>query len=351
VSLRPGKLPAETLARLLSKLKHSDPRVELGPAIGRDAAVIDTGGDTLLVATMDPVTFATEHIGWYAVNVNANDIACMGARPAWFLATALLPAGGADELPDRIFDELVAACDRLGIELVGGHTEVTAGIEQPIIVGAMLGEVRRDEIANGENVQPGDCVLMTKRIAIEGTALLARDSAETLRRRGVVGETIERAAALLFEPGIGIVTDARAICAVTKPRLMHDATEGGIATALHEMASAAGATLRINGGTIRVYDETREICAALDLDPRGLLASGSLLAIVADSDGARVAGALAQMKIACQVIGRVESGPTRVILDGEDSSAPLLAFDRDELARFYDASGGGNPTIGRGEGS
>ena len=132
---------------------------------------------------------------------------------------------------------------------------------------------------------------------------------------------------------------------------MHDATEGGIATALHEMASAAGAILRIDGDTIGVYNETREISDALDLDPRGLLASGSLLAIVAEGDWTGVVDALAHMKIECQVIGRVESGPARVILDGEDSPAPLLAFDRDELARFYDASGGGNPTIDRLEGS
>src|SRR5207249_668341 len=169
MSLRPGKLPAATLAELLGKLRTDDPRVVLGPAIGRDAAVIDTGGDTLLVATMDPVTFATEHIGWYAVNVNANDIACMGARPAWFLATALLPVSGPDDLPGRVFEELVSACDRLEIELIGGHTEVTAGIQQPIVVGAMLGEAGRDEIVSGENIQAGDRVLMTKGIAIEGT--------------------------------------------------------------------------------------------------------------------------------------------------------------------------------------
>jgi hydrogenase maturation factor len=351
VSLRPGKLSPETLAGLLGKLKRADPRVLLGPAIGRDAAVIDAGDDTLLVATMDPVTFAGDHIGWYAVNVNANDIACMGARPAWFLATALLPAGSADELPGRIFDELVAACERLGIELVGGHTEVTTGIQQPIVVGAMLGEARRDEIIRGENIQPGDCVLMTKRIAIEGTALLARDSANVLRERAVNTDTIDRAAALLFDPGISVVDDARAICGATKPRLMHDATEGGIATALQEMASAAAATLRIDSDAIAVCDETREVCAALELDPRGLLASGSLLAIVSAADAGRVAAALAQVEIECRTIGRVESGAARVILDGEDSSAPLLAFDRDELARFYDASGGGNPTIGRVEGS
>ena len=349
--MRPGKLPADTLAALLAKVKHGDSRVVLGPTIGRDAAVIDAGGDSLLVATTDPVTFAGDHIGWYAVNVNANDVACMGARPAWFLATALLPAGCSDDVPARIFDELVAACDRLGVELVGGHTEVTAGIQQPIVVGTMLGEAPRGEIVSGENVRPGDCVLMTKRIAIEGTALLARESPDLLRDRGVSDDTIERAAALLFDPGISVVDDASAICAAAKPRLMHDATEGGIATALREMAAAAGATLRIDSRALAVCDETRDICAALNLDPRGLLASGSLLAIVDAADAATVAGRLEQARIECRIIGGVETGAARVILDGEDSSAPLPAFDRDELARFYDANGGGNPTIGRVEGS
>jgi hydrogenase expression/formation protein HypE len=351
VTLRPGKLPPEILADLLRKLRRRDPRVLLGPAIGRDAAVLDLGDGRALVATMDPVTFAEEHIGWYAVNVNANDIACMGARPAWFLATALLPVGAPDALPARIFDELSRACEQLEIELIGGHTEVTGGIDHAIVVGAMLGEAAHNEIVSGENIRPGDCVLLTKRIAIEGTALLARDSPDILKQRGVTTQTIDRAAAMLFAPGISVVEDARAICRATRPRLMHDATEGGVATALHEMAAAAALTLSIDLAAIAVYDETREICHALELDPRGLLASGALLAIVDAGDYTAVADALARAKIDCQVIGRVGSGAARVIIDGEDSSAPLLAFDRDELARFYDASGGGNSTIGRLEGS
>ncbi len=334
MTLEPGKLPQTLLAELLRALPRRDPRVLVGPAIGCDAAVIDFG-DRLLIAKTDPVTFATEDIGWYAVNVNANDIACMGARPAWFLAAALLPPGAPDTLPRAIFDQLTTACDRLGVELVGGHTEVTLGLDRPIIAGAMIGEASRDEIVTGENVRTGDLVLLTKGIAIEGTALLARESADALRARGLASDTIERSRRMLYEPGISVVPDARAICASTKPRLMHDPTEGGIATALHELAQAAHTTIRVDVGAIRILDETRAVCDVLALDPLGLLASGALLAIVDPADCRSVTDALADVKIACAAIGTVEAGPARVIMDGETAATPLPAFGRDELARFY----------------
>ncbi|HLB27560.1 MAG TPA: AIR synthase related protein, partial [Dehalococcoidia bacterium] len=108
-----GKLPNDLLARLLARLRQRDPRVVLGPAVGRDAAVIDTGGERLLVAKTDPVTFASDHIGWYTVHVNANDIACMGARPCWFLATVLLPEGAPERLAEDVFGQLAGACESL----------------------------------------------------------------------------------------------------------------------------------------------------------------------------------------------------------------------------------------------
>ncbi|MEX2246117.1 MAG: AIR synthase related protein [Dehalococcoidia bacterium] len=339
MSLRAGKLPAEMLAGLLAKVTHRDPRVLLGPGIGRDAAVIDLG-DRMLVAKTDPITFATEHIGWYAVNVNANDIACMGARPAWMLATALLPPGADDALPARIFDQLSDACAQLEIELVGGHTEVTIGLDRPIVVGAMLGEASRDEILLGEEAMPGDLVLMTKGIAIEGTSLLAREAPDTLRARGVPDATVGRAASLLFEPGISVVKDARIICATAKPRLLHDPTEGGVATALLELAHAAGARIRVDPANIAVLDETTAVCEALGLDPLGLLASGALLAIVRPGDYGQVAAALRAVGIDCCALGRVEAGAPDVILDGDDA-APLPRFDRDELARFFEEQDGG----------
>jgi hydrogenase maturation factor len=323
------------LAELLSKLGHRDPRVIAGPAIGRDAAVIDLG-DRMLVAKTDPVTFAADRIGWYAVNVNANDIACMGARPAWFLATALLPAGAPDALPATIFDDLQNACAALDIELVGGHTEVTLGIDRPMVIGAMLGEASREEIVLGAGVAPGDAVLLTKGIAIEGTALLARDAPDALAARGLAPETIDAAAALLFDPGISVVADAREICVATRPRLMHDPTEGGIATALYEMSLAAGATIHITPDAVPVLSETRAICDALALDPLGLLASGALLAIVQEDHAPAVQRRLHERRIACARIGRIVEGDAAVILGAENQAAPLPSFARDELARFFD---------------
>ncbi|MHB8513992.1 MAG: AIR synthase related protein [Dehalococcoidia bacterium] len=334
MTLRAGKLPADVLAGLLARLPRHDPRVLVGPGVGRDAAVLDLG-DRLLVAKSDPVTFATEDIGWYVVNVNANDVACMGARPSWFLATALLPAGAPDTLPGAIFDQLAAACEALGVELIGGHTEVTQ-VARPMVAGTMIGEASRDELIRGEHIEPGDRVLLTKGIAIEGTALLAREFAPLLGERGVPEAAIARAREMLFDPGISVVRDAQTIAAAARPRLLHDPTEGGVATALQEMAEAAGATLVVDPAAIPVLPETRAICEALGLDPLGLLASGALLAIVDGLDGDRIVRALANVTIACHAVGRVEAGPPRVILEGVEPATPLASFSRDEFARFYD---------------
>lgn len=336
VTLLPGKLPVSVLADLLATIP-ADPRVLLGPGIGRDAAVIDLGGDRLLVATTDPVTFAGDDIGWYAVHVNANDIACMGARPAWFLATALLPPGAPDSLPGEIFGSITAACAALGIALVGGHTEVTLGLDRPVVAGVMLGEATRDEIVRGENIEAGDAVLLSQGIAIEGTALLAREAAARLAKQGVVGGTIARARAMLYAPGISVVGAARELCSTTRPRLMHDPTEGGLATALHEMASAVGASIRIEPESVVVFDETRTICEALGLDPWGLLASGALLAIVPGSESERLTASSGGDTIQWHRIGSIERGEPRVILGAETNATPLPTFDRDEVARFFES--------------
>lgn len=335
MTLPAGKLPAALLAELLATLRQPDPRVLLGPAVGRDAAVIDIGGGRVLVAKMDPITFAAGDIGWYAVNVNANDIACMGARPSWFLATALLPTGAPESLARDIFGQLTVACDALGIALVGGHTEVTPGIDRPIIAGAMLGEAARDQIVDGAAVAAGDVVLLAGPISVEGTALLAHEAGDALRTAGVDGATIERAAALLHDPGISIVRAAQAACSAASVHLMHDPTEGGIATALAELAAAAALALSIDTRAIEVLAETRTVCDALGLDPLGLLASGSLLLLTAEDDAAAVKNALESVKFSCRRIGTAVSGAPRVIMADEESS-PLPVFERDELARYFE---------------
>ena len=226
-----GKIPHEFLEKLLTKVDIKDPRVVIGPQVGEDAAVLDMGTKYLVVTT-DPITFTEERIGWYCVNVNANDIAVKGAVPLWFTATLLLPEKRADEdLVESIFQDIYETCELLNITLCGGHTEITSGFERPILVGQMLGEVSKDELVTLKRIRPGDRVLLTQSVAIEGTTILARDKEDVLLKK-VDADWINRAKKFLDHPGISVLKASSVACRGASLHGMHDPTEGGIITAL-----------------------------------------------------------------------------------------------------------------------
>jgi len=331
-----GKLPADLLARLLARLPPA-PGLLLGPGVGRDAAAIDLGDGRVLVAKADPVTFATDQIGRYVVHVNANDVACLGARPAWFLATVLLPEGASPELAEQIFEQILSACDELRIVPAGGHTEITLGLDRPIIAGAMLGETTVEGLVRPEAARVGDHLLLTKGIAIEGTALLAREAPAALREHGVPSDVIESAARLLERPGISVVREAMAArrAAGDAVHALHDPTEGGLATALRELGQAAGLAARVRRRDVAVLPETAAVCEALALDALGLLASGALLAAVAPDACDRVLDATRVDGTEAACIGELASGEADAII-GDRGEEPLPRFERDELARFLE---------------
>ena len=286
--MQAGKLPHDLLADLLGRIEVRDPRVVLGPKLGEDAALIDLG-DRYLVAKSDPITFATDLIGWYLVQVNANDLAVMGATPKWLMATLLLPEGTAPEQAAAVFEQITNACDDLGITLVGGHTEITLDLPRPIAVGALLGEVNKDRVVFTSGAKPGDSIVLTKGIALEGTSILAREAGEALEEAGVAASVIERSRNLLFDPGISVVKDACIVLEAGGVHAMHDPTEGGLATGLMEMASAAEVGLTVDLERVPVLPETAAVCEALGLEPMGLIASGALLAAVAPEDAPKLA--------------------------------------------------------------
>jgi len=329
-----GKLPAEHLARLLARYAPTDPRVILGPGVGRDAAVISFD-DRYLVAKTDPITFASDEIGWYAVNVNANDIACTGATVRWFLTTLLLPGGQASpQLVDTIFDQVADACRKLGIEMVGGHTEITYGLDRPIVVGCMLGEVMPEQLVRSDGARPGDVLIVTKGIAVEGTAIIAREKADDLA--GSDRSLLERCQGFLYDPGISVVRDAAVATAAGKVHAMHDPTEGGLATGLRELGEAAGVGLVVDEAAIPVLPETHTLCTRLGLDPLGLIASGALLMAVAPGDAGAVLDALEEAGIAAARIGRVVERGQGVVLSNATGERPLPVFERDEIARLFE---------------
>ena len=340
----PGKLPLEDLDFLLSRYRQEDPRLVVKPGIGRDAAVISFG-DRYLIAKTDPITFATEEIGWYAVQVNANDIAAMGGAPRWFLATLLLPEGRTNlGMAEAIFEQISRACRDLGVTLCGGHTEITLGLERPIVVGQMLGEAGPGPLAVPERILPGDEILLTKGIAIEGTALIAREKTELEETFG--GEWLQKCRDFLKSPGISIVRDARIALRSGGVHAMHDPTEGGLATGLYELARAADVGLLVDGEKISIFPETEIFCRKLGLNPLGLIASGALLIAAPPRDAERIKEALRRESIPAESIGRTwekEKG-MKMITEGQIRDLPV--FPRDEIARFFERSAGPFATEG-----
>ncbi len=333
-----GKLRAETLERLFDKYASGDERVVVGPRIGEDAAVIEMG-DRYLVATTDPITFATDEIGWYALQVNANDLAVRGARPRWFLATLLLPESATtDALVEQIFSQIGHACQELEVSLVGGHTEVTHGLDRPIVVGTMLGEVARDKLVTTRGARVGDSLLLTKGIPLEGAAIIAREKGPELVRRGVPPDLIERARNFLHRPGISVVPEAMLAVELAPVHSMHDPTEGGIATALCELAQASDVGLRVERERIPLLPEGEHLCRELGLDPLGTIASGSLLLAMAPADAAVVLHALAREGIDCAFVGQVVPEREGVTLVEGGRSRRMPAFPQDEISKLFGGS-------------
>ena len=329
-----GKLPHNLLAEMLSKVSLDD-RVIVGPGIGIDAAVIDYG-ERLLVTKTDPITFATDLIGWYAVNVNANDIAVMGAEPKWFMATILLPQGTGEDMVRGLFDQITSACEELGISLVGGHTEITHDLNRPVIVGCMLGETDRAHLVTAGGARVGDDILVTKGIAVEGTSILARESRDRLRGMGFTEEFLGRAANYLFDPGISVIPDARIAAANAHIHAMHDPTEGGLATSLMEIAEASGLGLEVRLEAIPILPETQTLCRELKLDPLGLIASGSLVLTCDSADTPRLLEAFGQEGIRASLIGRMMPKEHGLKMSDGSEVSDLSEFPRDEIARFFE---------------
>jgi hydrogenase expression/formation protein HypE len=331
-----GKLPPDLLRELLDRYAVTDPRVIVGPGIGRDAAILDLG-DRYLVAKTDPITYAADEIGWYAVHVNANDVACCGATPRWFLATVLLPAGTATAaLAETIFGQVSEACRQLGVSLCGGHTEIVSGLPRAILVGQMLGEVPRDRHVTSAGARVGDVLILTNGIAVEGTAVIAREKGRDLV--GVIPEAdLERCAEFLHDPGISVVRDARLALEVGGVHALHDPTEGGIATGLWELAEASRVGLLVDRQRLPILPECETICRLLGLDPLGLIASGSLLIAAEAGRAEAIVARLTAEGIAAAVVGEVvpaERGCSLRLADR--STQPLPSFSRDEITRLFE---------------
>ena len=331
--LATGKLDHDFLDDLLRNYTSADERVLLGSRLGEDATIIDMG-DRVLIAKTDPITFVTDQIGYYAVHVNANDIACMGGTPRWFLVTILLPEACDRSLAEEIFRQIARECGRERISLCGGHTEVTLGLDRPIVVGQMLGEAAKDDVVLKSNARPGDHIIMVKAIPIEGTSIIAREKAADLQA-AYSEDFVRRCQNFLFDPGLSVRRTAELARKNVPVRAMHDPTEGGLTTALHELAAAANLKARIDASRILISPEGKLLCDRYRLDPLGCIASGSLLVVVPASAVATLLAVYRKHDIPAADIGVLVDDAERNILITEHGAEELPIFSQDEIVKIF----------------
>jgi hydrogenase expression/formation protein HypE len=333
-----GKLPPELLERILKQAPLFDKRLFLGPGTGLDCAVLDFG-DRYLVLKTDPITFASDEIGWYLVQVNTNDIATTGAVPKWLMVTALFPEGKTSpELVETLSDQVYQACRAHQISLIGGHTEITHGLDRPLLIGTLIGEVDHQNLVTPRGARPGDLILITKGVPVEGTAILAREFPSRLTGE-LSADEIDAARQFLHQPGISVLQEAQIAVRAGGVTAMHDPTEGGLAAALWELAKASNTSLEINVGAVPVPTLSRRICQVFGIDPLATIASGALLITCAPDQVDRVRLAIQAGGIPCTEIGKVVDGSPMVweIASGT-ARKPLLYPERDEIARIYEQS-------------
>ena len=330
-----GKLPPALLENLLGHFDLKDPDVLLPPGIGLDCAVLDLG-ERLLVLKSEPITFVAENIGWYAVQIACNDIATTGAIPRWMLSTILLPEGlTTPGLVDQIGQQLASACRDYGITLIGGHTEITSGLNRPILNTTLIGETTREKLITPRGARPGDILLLTESLPIEGTAILASEYARQLKNV-LSAEELTQAQNYTFSPGIGVYRAARTALQAGEIHAMHDPTEGGLAAALHELSQASQCRLILRSEDVPVSSISQRICEAFHLDPLATIASGALLLAVPPNSEAPIQTALAAVGIPCTAIGSVEAGQPQVMQESPSGRCPLPLPARDEIARLFE---------------
>ena len=339
MNLPVGKLKHDFLKELLPTRNRSAGLV-VGPQLGEDAAVIELG-DNYLVATSDPITFATEDIGWYVVCVNSNDIAAMGAVPKWLLVTLLLPEDATTSAMVRdIMAQITQACAAFDIALCGGHTEVTPAVTQPVVIGQMMGVTHKNALFTSADACVGDVLILTKGLGIEATAIIARECEEQLREKCDT-QFLEQAKNYLVDPGISVLKDAQIATATGGVHAMHDATEGGVATAVYELATAAelGVTVysdKLLGSPVLYGNITRTLCDMFGLNPLGIISSGAMLIAAEPEKGETICRALGTVGINADIIGKFLPPEHGLWLeDATGAQQPLPVFETDEIAKLF----------------
>lgn len=308
-----GKLKESVLKRSVIKQLHvKRPEVGSGPSIGEDCATLQVGPDEEIVMSTDPITGTASDIGELAVTVSINDLASAGAEPIGILLTILLTPRMREAKLKAIMEQVDNACKRYNVQVMGGHTEVTEVVNQPLISVTAVGKVKKGQMVSTGGAKPGMDLVVTKWIGLEGTSIIAKDHEEELLTR-LPKNLVDTAKG--FDKYLSVLPESRVAveCGVAA---MHDITEGGIFGALWEMGEASGVGLDVDLKSIPVKQETIEVCEFFGINPYELISSGAML--IATNDGNGLVRKLAEAGVASAIIGKSNSSNDKRVISGDE---------------------------------
>lgn len=307
-----GKVPENILKRsVLKRLTVRRPEVLVHAGVGEDCAVLAPSADALVLST-DPITGTAKEIGNLAFHITANDIASSGAELIGMLLTIIFPPESTEEELKQIMAELTELAEQYNVEILGGHTEVSAAVTQTLVSVTGVGRIAQEKVISTGGLKVGQDLVVTKWIGLEGTAILVAEKKEELLTH-LPADLVETAGD--FSELLSVVSDSR-VAMENGVSAMHDVTEGGIFGALWEMAEASGVGLEVDLKRIPIRQETVEICEVFDINPYMLISSGAML--IGTDHGSQLVDALKRAGIHAAVVGRATAGNDRVIRNGEE---------------------------------
>ena len=308
-----GKVPESVLKRSIFKQIHTKrPEVLVGAGVGEDCAAMKLAPGEVFVFSTDPITGTEKNMGSLAVQITANDLASAGAEPVAMLLTVLLPPSADEPLIRTLMQEVDEACGKLNIQIMGGHTEITRVVNQPLVTVCGVGKVKKNGLISTGGAKPGMDIIATKWIGLEGTAIIAHEKEEELcthfsRHFVEQAQALDRYLSVMPEAATAVKSGVGA---------MHDVTEGGIFGALWEMAEASGVGLEIDLKKIPLRQETVEVCEFFHINPYELISSGCML--MAAADGNELIRRLKENGIEATVIGKATAGNDRVLMNDDE---------------------------------
>lgn len=326
--LKVGKVPENVLKRSVFKQIHTKrEEVVLGAGVGEDCAALQLKEDEIFVLSTDPITGTVQDIGNLAIHITINDLASSGAEPIGVMLTILLPVGSEESELKSMMRQIEESCAKARVQIMGGHTEVTKAVNQPVISVCGVGKAKKGKLVSTGGVKPGDDIVITKWIGLEGTSIIAKEKEIELKQR-YPQDLID--VAKDFDKYLTVLPEAR-VAVACGVNAMHDVTEGGIFGALWEFAESSGVGLEIHLKKIPVKQETIEVCEFLGINPYELISSGSML--MASQDGNRLVWELEKAGIYAVVVGKATDGNDRVLIN-EDECRFLEPPKTDELYKI-----------------